>query len=48
MDTKMASKSKKLLRDTLFLVELDDRRIVTGFYVKKQRYDMKIEMGPNF
>lgn len=36
MSTRISGKNKKLLRNTLFLVKLDDREIVTGFYNEKQ------------
>lgn len=35
MGIKIAGKSKKLLRNTLSLTKLDDKRIVTDFYSKK-------------
>lgn len=38
----MVGKGKKLLRDTLSLAELNNRKITTDFYDKKQEHSMKI------
>lgn len=35
MGIKIIDKSKKLLRNTLSLIKLDDKRITTGFYNKR-------------
>lgn len=48
MDTKIASRSKKLLRDILSLVKSDNRRMATSFYIKKQKRGGKIGFGVNF
>lgn len=35
------------LRNTLFLIELNDRRIATRFYDKRRGHNRKIEFGWN-
>lgn len=44
----MADKSKKFLKNTLFLIELDVRGTTTNFYNKKKRHDKKISFCSNF
>ena len=44
----MASKSKKLLKDILFLIKLNNKRNVTGFYNKRQGRNKEIRFCLNF
>lgn len=46
MDTGMASRSKKLLKDIFSLAEWDNRGIATGFYSKRERYRRRMGLGP--
>lgn len=48
MDTKIVSKSKKILRDFLSPVRLYERVITTGFYNKRQGCSKTIEVCPYF
>lgn len=48
MDTKMANKSRKVSKNILFLIWLNDKKIVISFYSKKQRRGKKIGLDSNF
>lgn len=45
--TKMAGGNKRPLKNTLSLVESDDKGIATGFYSKTQVHGKKIGFGPH-
>lgn len=47
IDTGMAGRIKKLSRNTLSLVELDDKRIAISFYNKRRECSKRIGLGLN-
>ena len=44
---RILDKSKKLLKNTLFLAKSNNRGITTGFYDKRQSYSKKIRLYSN-